>query len=58
MTETCPDDSHDFFVAGEDYFKQLDQPSNARYDETVAYSMLVCKRCGTTKEIISRNERP
>jgi hypothetical protein len=50
---------HDFAIAKSGYFKQHSGSDAWRkpYNQQVAYSMLYCRRCGETREIISTDHR-
>ena len=59
MDKEC-EHGHDFHPAGRSYFKLIQgdgNPFTSIADHTVEYQMLYCHRCGTTKEIISRDHR-
>ena len=62
MSMDCCKDGHDFFVAKRGYYKE-DGGTIAMlggapsYDHSIEYSMLACKRCGETKEVVSGDHR-
>ena len=62
MEEKCTTDYHQYFPLKENYYK-LDKDGSftgvglPKYDQSIAYTMLCCRRCGVTKEVISADHR-
>ena len=59
MEEKCTTDYHQYFPLKENYYKLLSTSSLGypSYDQTIAFTMLCCRRCGKTKEVISAAHR-
>jgi hypothetical protein len=60
MNQLCEKEGHIFEIAKRGYYKrdgsttELGQKST---DQSIEYTMLFCRRCGVTKEIISADHR-
>jgi len=51
---------HDYMLIGGQYSKRSGKITNmgtSIYDQSVAYSMVFCRKCAQTKEIVSADHR-
>jgi ribosomal protein S27AE len=53
MNQICEKEGHVFDIAKRGYYKR----DGGNTDQSVEYTMLFCKRCGVTKEVISADHR-
>ncbi len=57
--EKCNDTDHHYYTLKEDYYKHDGSEGSfgPRYDHSIAYSTLCCRKCGKIKEVISADHR-
>jgi len=52
---SCRETGHEYHIVRANYYKMNGQTTGLgtpAYDHTITYSMLYCRKCGDTKEII------
>jgi hypothetical protein len=57
---SCRENEHNFEIAKRNYYKYTGQVGGLGLpttDQSVAFSMLFCTKCGDTKEIIASDHR-
>jgi len=60
MKNPCPSTQHNYFPIKENYYKtdgKTNELGLTVYDQTVAFSMLCCSKCGQTMEVVSADHR-